>query len=130
MLMDIAGLHDKEISCFLSGYGSDVQHLADRYRMLIKEQIRGITEQLDKPAKMIFYSFGTKNSDVICTLIPSLKGLKPGFYKGRELSDPNQLMMGSGKVHCYVELQHDTKPGDISDLLRLASEAYQLRKKK
>ena len=82
------------------------------------------------PAKMIAYSYGPKYADMICTLIPSKKGLKLGFYKGNELPDPDNILEGSGKISRYVQIKDEdqVKSPAIKELLWNALEAYKKRK--
>lgn len=116
-----------EIHGFLNNYDSAVIELAEKYGPVIKEQLPEINEQLDIPASMIYYSFGKKYSDVLCTLILSKKGVKLGFFRGSELPDPNGLLTGKGKVHRYVELNPEINVSHISDLLNHAFRAYSSR---
>lgn len=80
-------LHNS-IENFLSNYNADVYSNAQTLREVIVKNLPGIIEQLDLPAKMIAYCYGNKYAEMICTIIPSKKGLKLGFYKGIELRDP------------------------------------------
>src|SRR5438067_2122138 len=97
----------ESINNFLVSYDEEVQLRIEKYRKLIKKKFPEIEEQLDVPARMIAYSFGPKYADMICTIIPSKKGVKLGFYKGSELTDPKKLLTGTGKVHRHVELNAD-----------------------
>ena len=62
---------------------------------------------------------------MICTLIPSRKGLKLGFYKGADLPDPNGLLKGSGKISRYIEIASEKQINSeaIKQLLEKALEA-------
>jgi hypothetical protein len=121
---------EPEIIEFLNGYDAAVLSQIEKYRLLIKKQLSGISEQLDLPARMISFSFGQSYADVICTLILSKKGVKLGFYSGSELPDPFGLLTGKGKVHRFVELKPEINVSHISDLLNYAYQAYLLRMKK
>ena len=89
-------------------------------------------EQIDIPAKMIAYSYGQKYIEMVCTLIPSKKGLKFGFYKGVDLPDPDKLLQGDGKLSRYVEIktQDDIKIKPLTTLLKEALKAYKIRNNK
>ncbi len=78
---------------------------------------------------MIAYCYGEKYSDMICTVIPSKKGLKLGFYKGNELPDPNQLLQGNGKISRYIQINSadQIKSADLKKILLSALIAYQQR---
>lgn len=115
------------IDDFLSNYPPDVQLLADHLRKLIIERLPTVQEQLDTKAKLIGYSFGSRYIDLICTLIPSKKGLKVGFYKGSTLPDPASLLTGSGKLHRYVIIHENLNMEALATLLDQAYEAYRNR---
>lgn len=121
----------QNISIFLSRYSEDVIHNAMALRKLILNILPGVKEQIDIPAKMIAYSYGQRYSDMVCTLIPSQKGLKLGFYKGPDLPDPEKLLQGKGKISRYVEIKkpEDLKMAALSQLLHEAFKAYSIRSK-
>ncbi len=119
----------KDIHTFLSQYNEQVCIHALMLRKILLENLPGIVEQVDIPAKMIAYCYGQKYTEMICAIIPSQKGLKLGFYKGAELPDPDQLLKGSGKVSLYVEIRtvDDINSDALKDLLRNALTAYTIR---
>jgi hypothetical protein len=114
---------------FLNGYEPAIRDRANRYRQLILKLLPGIREELDAPARMLAFGYGPGYTDMICTLIPSKKGLKLGLYKGSELPDPQKLLAGSGKVHRHVVLEEDTDINALTRLLQHAHAAYLARKK-
>lgn len=120
-----------EIKTFLLQYDETVIENANIIRQIILAKLPGIIEQLDKPAKMISYSFGNKYSDMICTIIPSKKGIKLGFYKGNELTDPLGLLCGTGKTSRYLVVNTKEQINNIAieDLLQSSFIAYTNRKK-
>ena len=123
---------DKAISRFLSHYSEDVIVSAARLRGLIFENLPEVQEQLDIPAKMIAYGYGRKYSEMVCTLIPSKKGLKLGFYKGVDLPDPHNVLKGEGKLSRYVEIRRpeEIHTKAVVKLLKEGFKAYKLRLKK
>jgi len=122
----------KDIHAFLSQYSEQICIHALMLRKVLLENLPGIIEQVDMPAKMIAYCYGQKYTEMICVIIPSQKGLKLGFYKGTELPDPDQLLKGSGKVSRYVEIKtaDDIHSDALKDLLRNALTAYTIRTRK
>ena len=117
------------VNMFFSSYDDQVFKNALSLRKIILDTLPGIIEQLDKPAKMVGYSYGPKYSEMICTLIPSKKGLKLGFYKGNELPDPNSLLEGTGKISRYVEIRDSAQINspELKKLLQTALAAYKER---
>jgi hypothetical protein len=110
-------------------YDAPVRELALLLREFLLKQLKGVTEQADVPANMVAYGYGPGYKDMICTIIPSKKGIKLGFYKGSELPDPTKLLTGSGKVHKYVEITSDKeiKSPALKALLSEALKAYKAR---
>ena len=100
---------DNQVHTFLSSYNETVQYAAEQLRSIIAAKLPAIIEQVDLPAKMIGYSYGQRYIDFICTIIPSKKGMKLGFYKGTELDDPEKLLEGNGKISRYLVIDL-TKP--------------------
>ena len=89
----------------------------------------GIIEMPDAPANIIGYGYGPGYKHMICTIIPSKKSIKLGFYKGSELPDPQYLLTGAGKVHRYVEIKSAdliNSPA-IQALITVAVAAYKQR---
>jgi len=122
----------KDVHAFLSQYSEQVCIHSLMLRKVLLENLPGIIEQVDMPAKMIAYCYGQKYTEMICVIIPSQKGLKLGFYKGTELPDPDRLLKGSGKVSRYVEIKtaDDIHSDALKDLLRNALTAYTIRTRK
>lgn len=92
---------------FLSQYDEQVFTNATILRKVIIATLPNIIEQVDIPAKMITYCYGQKYSELICTIIPSKKGLKLGFNWGTKLPDPDHLLEGKGKISRYVEIKSE-----------------------
>jgi len=118
-----------KVLTFLSRYDEKVYKLATELRKVILENLPDIIELLDGPAKMIAYCYGQKYADLVCVIIPSKKGLKLGFNRGIELSDPDKMLEGNGKVSRYVEIRSadSIKSVAMKTLIKEASKAYELR---
>lgn len=86
-------------------YNTTVFSLGMQLRDHLVSVLPNIIEMPDAPASIIGYGYGSAYKDLICTIIPSKKGIKLGFYKGSELPDPDHLLTGTGKVHRYVEIK-------------------------
>lgn len=98
---------DHKVDAFLSQYNDEVVTHALILRDILSANLPGITEQVDIPAKMIGYCYGQKHTEMICTMIPSKKGLKLGFNKGVDLPDPEKMLEGTGKISRYVEIRSE-----------------------
>jgi len=120
---------DKNVEDFLFTYNNDFYNKARQLRSLIISTLPNIIEQLDIPAKMVAYCYGRKYAEMICTIIPSKKGLKLGFYKGTEILDPHQLLKGTGKLSRYIEIKSGEQINSpvVKQLLEDALAAYKQR---
>ena len=120
---------DKSIDEFLSTYSEAVFSNALQLREVLLTNLPGIIEQIDIPAKMIAYCYGQKYADMICTIIPSKKGLKLGFYKGLDLPDPDNLLVGTGKISRYVEISSESQIRSVAlkNLIKHSLAAYHKR---
>lgn len=114
------------IQGFLSNYDATIFANALQLRKLILSALPAITEQLDIPARMIAYCYRQKYAELICTIIPSKKGLKLGFNRGVDLPDPGNLLEGSGKISRYVVIKSNADIANpvLEQLLKDAYTAY------
>lgn len=113
-------------------YDPAIAGLGTKLRNKLFTLLPKIQETVDESARIIGYGYGPGYKDIICTIIPSKKGIKLGFYKGVELPDPAGLLQGSGKVHKYVSIKTDAHIDSepLHTLLSAALTAYDLRKSK
>jgi len=114
---------------FLSEYDDRIYSNALKIREVLMDNLPGIIEQTDIPAKMIAYCYGQKYSELICTLLPSKKGLKLGFNRGVDLPDPDQLLKGTGKISRYIEIVSTEQITSLAlkNLIVSAKDAYDQR---
>ena len=113
----------------LSKYEHGVSSLGLQLRKFLLGQLENIIEYPDEAANIIGYGYGPGYKSLVCTIIPSQKGIKLGFYKGSELPDPENVLRGSGKVHRYAEIKtgDDLKKPAIKNLIKEALDAYEIR---
>lgn len=117
------------VDTILSKYEERISVLGFQLRDFLLRELKAIIEYPDGPANIIGYGYGPGYKDLICTIIPSKKGIKLGFYKGTELPDPQKLLTGTGKVHKYVEIksEKDIKNPAVKKLLTAALKAHDRR---
>jgi hypothetical protein len=111
-----------EILAFFSAYPPAVQDIAPRLRAIIRSAIPDAREMLDRSNRIVGYGFGPGYADLICTIIPSKKGVKLGVVRGPQIPDPAGLLEGPGKKHRYVAFSDASdldRPG-LQSLLRAA----------
>jgi hypothetical protein len=120
---------DERFKIFLGNFDKQIVEQVFKIRKVIAEILPDIIEQVDLPARMIAYVYGQRYSDIICTIIPSKKGIKLGFYKGVDLPDPENLLEGTGKISRYVQIKSEEQINSpaIKTLLEKALEAYKQR---
>ncbi len=118
-----------QLDALLARYDGPVGLLVATTRTFLLANIPALIEEVDPPANMLAYSFGPGYKGSICSIIPSKKEIKLGFYKGDELPDPEQLLEGTGKVHRYVVIRsaQDLKRPALRSLLNLAADACRAR---
>lgn len=117
------------LQLFLSSYNLTVRKRALLLREIIFQYVPEVQEQIDYPAKMVAYCYGQSYKEMVCTLIPSQKGLKLGFYNGVSLPDPEKVLQGTGKISRYIEItsEKQIQSQAIQDLLKHGFEAYKER---
>jgi hypothetical protein len=113
----------------LEKYNPEESGLGMELREYLFASLKDIQETPDVSANIIGYGYGPGYKDMICTIIPSKKGIKLGFNRGSELPDPQKLLTGSGKVHKYVEIKSsaDINSEALSQLLEEAMKAFYVR---
>jgi len=113
----------------LSNYDEKVVQLGIALHTFLLQHLPQIMELPDESANMIGFGYGLGYKDTICTLIPSKKGIKVGFYKGSQLPDPSKLLTGLGKVHRHVEIKsvQDIHNPALLTLVKEALAAYSER---
>jgi hypothetical protein len=118
-----------DIDVFLAAYADDVRELADAARNALAKALPDAAESVDKPAKMLRYSYGPGYKGLVCTLFMSKTGVKIGIFRGAELPDPARLMQGAGKVHRHVQLRSiaDLERPELERLLAAALAAWRRR---
>lgn len=118
-----------EVREFLVSYPPAVADLAGSLRTMIQRVIPEATETLDRSGRVIGFGVGSGYSGLVCTIIPSKKGVKLGIVDGADLADPHQLMEGAGKRHRYIQFntQSDLQRAGVTPLIQAAKEAAKSR---
>ncbi|HYJ06901.1 MAG TPA: DUF1801 domain-containing protein [Chthoniobacterales bacterium] len=123
---------DDDVLEFLSEYPDAIADVARRLREVVQGAVPGAQEELDRTGRVIGYGFGPGYSGLLCTIIPSKKGVKLGIVHGARLPDPHGLLEGPGKLHRYVAFAKpaDLEKSGLKDLLRSAVTAWKERSKR
>ena len=114
---------------FFDEYSGTVPELARRLREVIRSELPDAQEELDRPGRVVGYSYGPGYAGLICTVILSKTAVKLGIVGSAQMADPGKLLEGAGKQHRYVAF---TQPSDferpgIRDLLRAAVSRWRER---
>lgn len=112
---------------FFDEYPGPVPDLARRLRELIRSALPDAREELDRPGRVIGYSYGAGYAGLVCTIILSKTSVKLGIVGSAQMADPAKLLEGTGKRHRYVAFTQASdfeRPG-IRALLQAAAKARQ-----
>lgn len=89
----------------LSGYSSEIVHLANDMRNKIYEVLPQVTECIWERQKTIGYGTGPKKmSEHFCHISVYKNHINLGFNYGSELPDPENLLKGTGKLFRHIEI--------------------------
>jgi len=114
--------HDP-VTEFFDEYPGAVPDLARRLRDLVRSALPDACEDLDRPGRVVGYSYGPGYSGLVCTIILSKTSVKLGVVGSAQMADPANLLEGAGKRHRYVAFGQasDFKRPGIRDLLHAAA---------
>ncbi len=73
-------------------------------RQTILNILPDVKETLDLKAAMVSYGLGPEYEDTVIILRSDGPAWSLGFYRGRELPDPNRLLRGNGRLHAAVSI--------------------------
>ena len=117
------------INEFLATYPAEIQSLVFQLRALVLAAFPGAIEQVDPPSRIIAYgiAYGTGRTyrGLVCAIAPYREHVNLMFARGVELSDPQHLLVGTGKRARHVKIQTSA---DLENpaLLDLLNEAINL----
>ena len=85
---------------FFDAYPGPVPDLARRLRALIRSVLPDTHEEVDRPGRVVGYSYAPGYAGLICTIILSKTGVKFGIIGSAQMPDPTVgLLEGAGKQH-------------------------------
>lgn len=92
----------------------------------LREFIKNAFPTLEEEAKRGWGSLVYKEGEVVCAISPHKDHVNVGFYKGISLSDPENLLEGTGKNLRHLKVRN-AESIPTESLTRFIQEAYQLR---
>jgi hypothetical protein len=124
-----AAAKDSDVAAFFADYPPFVEQLALALRDLIFECVPGVSEVLDRSARVVGYGFGTGYKDTVCAIVMSQKGVKLGLSDGASLPDSKGLLAGEGKRHKHIAFSTmaDLKRPGVKQLLNACYAAWKKR---
>jgi hypothetical protein len=99
-------------------------------RQTILDEMPGIKENLDLKGSFVTYGIGDGHEDTVVIIRSAGQTWTIGFYRGRELPDPERLLGGGGRLHAAVIVgrRADIESEAMKDLLKEAYAAAVKRK--
>jgi hypothetical protein len=110
-------------------YPANVRALAETARIALAKWLPRSAQIADDTAPVIAFGYGSGYKGLVCTLILSKTGVKIGLSHGSELTDPEGLLAGSGKVHKHIQLHApaDLRNPAVGTLVKAAHTAWKQR---
>ena len=108
----------KSVEEFLSSYPAEISNLAGDLRAFVRAVVPDAEETLHLGWRSITF----RNTKAFCSIIPHKKWVNLQFQNGNELSDPAELLEGTGKSMRHVKIRDAADLGEaLKDLIRGAS---------
>ena len=120
-----------DVAVLLAEFPEQTQAVASELRGMVRALVPDARESVDRPARMIAYSYGNRLVDLVFTVFPSKKGVKLGIPRGASLPDPHGLLAGEGKVsrHLAFITAADLRRSGVKTLMRSAVTAWKRQAK-
>lgn len=107
----------------LSAFDLRVGELALGLREMVLEALPAATERFFRAYALVFwYSLTGRMPDAFCTIVVYSGHVNLMFNRGAELEDPEELLVGSGKIirHLKVRAPEDLKKPHLRKFIRAA----------
>jgi len=95
---------DSDLHIFLSAYPPRIRSLALELRALVCELVPSAVEEIDRPARLLGYSYDRTYRTTICVIMPLKAAVNLGLARGVDLPDPAGLLTGTGKRARHVKI--------------------------
>jgi hypothetical protein len=101
---------DTEFENLISGYTEHIREISIAARNLMYSILPGLTEIIWHQQKICGYGTGPKKmSEHFCYIAPCKNHVNVGFHYGSELTDPDGLMEGTGKLMRHIKIKKITE---------------------
>jgi hypothetical protein len=97
---------ERQLESFIDKFDPDNQALIRNIRAMLKRRLPTCAELVYDNYNffVIGYSPNERPSDYIVSIAAAASGVGLSFNRGNELSDPDRILQGSGKVNRFVRL--------------------------
>ena len=110
---------------FLSSYSREAREIALSLRTLVLDVFPGAMEQVDSKSKIIAYYLEKSNKSLVCAISPHFKYVNLIFANGTQISDPTNLLFGTGKCVRHVKITSESETIN-PELRKLLMQAWKL----
>ena len=107
----------------LSDFDLKVGELALELRAIVLEEAPAAIEKLLRVYALVFwYSLTGRMTDAFCQVVVYTKGVNLMFNRGAELSDPEGVLVGEGKIIRHIKIRgpEDLKNPHLRRFIRAA----------
>lgn len=93
------------VEVFLSTYTPPVQEMALKLREMVLQLMPEAVEQVDVPGKLLGYGSNATYAGTVFVIMPLKDSVNLGFARGAHLSDPDNLLRGTGKNARHIKFK-------------------------
>lgn len=116
--------YNEEFEQAIESFSDEIKEIARETRKLINKVLPEVVEVVWIRQKNTGFGTGPKkNTEHFCWVMPASKHVNLGFNYGAELSDPKNLLEGTGKLfrHYKVKSIEDLSNPDLIAILKYAT---------
>lgn len=115
-----------EIDEMISKLNNSTRTIVRELRGIVKRKLPSVTEFAGTEDNSIAYTYEEGNTDILCIIEPTEKGVKLNFTNGALMADPDNILQGSDKAsrHIMINSLNDVRHPSVKRMLRIAYDAY------
>jgi hypothetical protein len=111
---------DRDADRLLADHTPDVQAIARRLRVLVREELPEVDEQVDFGNRLVAFGRSMRMTDLLFAVIPHRRHVNLQLATGAELADPTGIVEGTGKRIRHVKCRslEDVDRPAVRELVR------------